>query len=99
MLLRSVLLGLVSFTVAGLSNADPIALRVNPDNDQEITRRVKLLIDEHPDLGTLLTVRTYNGIVYLGGTVATPFSLVNANSLVGHVSGVQKVVDIAGIDE
>jgi osmotically-inducible protein OsmY len=99
MLLRSVVLGLVSFTVAGLSNADPIASSVDPNNDQEITRRVELLIDEHPDLGTFLTVRTYNGIVYLGGSVATPFSLVNANSLIGHVPGVQRVVDMAGIEE
>jgi osmotically-inducible protein OsmY len=99
MLLRHVVVGLALFTVAGLSSADPITLSVYPDSDQEITRQVERLIDEHPDLGTLLTVRTKNGIVYLDGTVATPFALANADCLVGHMPRVQRVVDIAGVAE
>jgi osmotically-inducible protein OsmY len=99
MLLRSLMLGLASFAVAGLSSADPIASSAGPSSDREITRQVELVIDEHPDLGTMLTVRTKNGIVYLGGSVATPLTLVNAKSLIGQVPGVQRVVDTAGIDE
>jgi osmotically-inducible protein OsmY len=99
MLLRSVAPVLASFTLAGLSSADPIASSAVPHGDQEITRQVQWVIDEHPDLGALLTVRTKNGIVYLGGSVATPFAMANADSLVGHIPGVQGVVDMAGVDE
>jgi osmotically-inducible protein OsmY len=99
MLLRSLVLGLASFAVVGLANADPIATAASPNADQEITRQVELLIEQHSDLGTLLTVHTKNRIVYLGGTATTPLTMANAASLIGQIHGVQGVVDVAGIEE
>jgi osmotically-inducible protein OsmY len=93
------MLGLASFAVAGVSSANPIASGAGPNSDREITRQVELLIDEPSYWGTMLTVRTKNGVVYLGGSVATPFTLVNANSLIAQIPGAQTVVDTAGDDE
>jgi hypothetical protein len=99
MLLRSFALGLVTLTIAGLAIADPIATSNVPNTDQEITRQVELLIDQHPDMGTMLSVRTKNGVVYVGGNSGTPLSLANVDGLVRQVPGVVGVVDIVGIEE
>jgi osmotically-inducible protein OsmY len=69
------------------------------DTDKEITRQVAQLIAEHPDLGTLLTVRTKHGVVYLGGTAFTVFSQSNAQSVAQQVPGVRSIVDLSGISE
>jgi hypothetical protein len=70
-----------------------------PDADKEISRHVELLIAQHPDLGTQLTVRTKNGVVYLGGTAFTVFSQSNAESVALQVPGVKGIVDLSGISE
>jgi osmotically-inducible protein OsmY len=93
------MLGSASFAVAGVSSANPIVSSAGPNSDREITRQVELLIDEHSYWGTMLTVRTKNGVVYLGGSVATPLTLVNANSFIARIPGVQTVVDTAGDDK
>ena len=61
-------------------------------SDQQITQQVKVLISEHPEFGNLLTVQTHNGIVYLGGTPWTQFTIASLEPLVRQADGVSDVV-------
>jgi osmotically-inducible protein OsmY len=61
-------------------------------SDRQITQQVKELISEHPEFGNMLTVQTRNGIVYVGGTPWTQFTLENLEPLVRHTDGVTGVV-------
>ena len=88
----------LTFFIAVVSSAHAADIPP-PDSDKEITRHVELLIAQHPDLGTQLTVRTKNGVVYLGGTAFTVFSQSNAQSVAQHVPGVKGIVDLSGISE
>jgi osmotically-inducible protein OsmY len=97
-LLTSIRFIFLTVFVAGVSSAHAVEFP-GPDTDKEITRQVELLLAEHPDLGTLLTVRTKNGVVYLGGTAFTVFSQSNAESVAQHVPGVRGIVDLSGISE
>jgi osmotically-inducible protein OsmY len=73
-------------TSAAQANEAPSA------SDQQITREVKELISEHPEFGNMLTVQTRNGVVYLGGTPWTQFTLPNLEPLVRQADGVANVV-------
>jgi osmotically-inducible protein OsmY len=61
-------------------------------SDQQITQQVKELIGEHPEFGSMLTVQTHNGIVYVGGTPWTQFTLSSLAPLVQAEDGVTEVV-------
>jgi len=61
-------------------------------SDRQITHEVKELISEHPEFGNMLTVQTRNGVVYLGGTPWTQFTLANLEPLVRQAAGVTDVV-------
>ena len=61
-------------------------------SDRQITVQVKELISEHPEFGNMLTVQTRNGIVYLGGTPWTQFTLAELEPLVRQADGVTDVV-------
>jgi osmotically-inducible protein OsmY len=81
--------------LALLASAGVSAVHANEvpsSSDQKITQQVKELISEHPEFGTMLTVQTRNGVVYLGGTPWTQFTLVDLEPLVRQADGVANVV-------
>jgi osmotically-inducible protein OsmY len=61
-------------------------------SDQQITQQVKELISEHPEFGNMLTVQTRNGIVYVGGTPWTQFTVPGLEPVVRQANGVTNVV-------
>jgi osmotically-inducible protein OsmY len=75
-----------------LAGASAQADEAPSTRDQQITRQVKELIGEHPEFGSMLTVQTRNGIVYLGGTPWTQFTLSSLEPLVKQEDGVTEVV-------
>jgi osmotically-inducible protein OsmY len=84
------LCGLSLFAVIGTSAAQ--ANEVPSASDRQITEQVKELISEHPQFGNMLTVQTRNGIVYVGGTPWTQFTLADLEPLVRQTNGVADVV-------
>jgi osmotically-inducible protein OsmY len=83
------LLASVFFALAGTSAQADVAPSAS---DQQITQQVKELIGEHPEFGSMLTVQTRNGVVYLGGTPWTQFTLSSLEPLVKQENGVTEVV-------
>lgn len=61
-------------------------------SDQQITQQVKELISEHPEFGNMLTVQTRKGIVYVGGTPWTQFTVPDLEPVVRQANGVTNVV-------
>jgi osmotically-inducible protein OsmY len=68
-------------------------------SDEEITSRVQMVLAKHPDLGVQYSVSTRHGVVYLEGIFATGEMKTTAEALATEVSGVNKVVDLAGISK
>lgn len=75
------------------------ATEVTPLTDHEITHRVELLISQRADLGSLFTVQTHNGVVFLGGAATTDLAKADAERLAQGVPGVRMVFDNAGLIE
>ena len=60
--------------------------------DAQITAEVKALLDRHPELGTSISVRTVDHVVYLYGLVDTPLGSEIAESVAREAPGVTRVV-------
>ena len=60
--------------------------------DAQITAEVKALLDRHPELGTSISVRTLDHVVYLYGLVDTPLGSEIAESVAREAPGVTRVV-------
>jgi hypothetical protein len=60
--------------------------------DRQISQQVKRLIGQHPELGSQLTVQTRKGVVYIGGTQWTPFSLSSLEFTIRQTQGVTALV-------
>jgi osmotically-inducible protein OsmY len=84
------LCGLSLFAMLGTSAVQ--ANEAPSASDQQITQQVKELISEHPQFGNMLTVQTRNGIVYVGGTPWTQFTLTDLEPLVRQTNGVADIV-------
>ena len=97
MSLRMLVCGLYSLSLMAPVAAVRAAHGYSLKRDQEITRQVELLIAQRADLGTLLSVRTKEGIVFLGGLSPGSLAKSNAEEVAKQVAGVTKVVDLAGI--
>lgn len=67
--------------------------------DAQITADVRALFDQHPELGpsALLSVKTLDGVVYLGGVVDTDLVRDEAQSIAAQAHGVKKVVNSLGV--
>jgi osmotically-inducible protein OsmY len=67
--------------------------------DAQITADVRALFDRHPELGpaALLSIKTLNGVVYLGGSVNTDLVREAAESIALQAHGVKKVVNSLGV--
>lgn len=67
--------------------------------DAQITADVRALFDRHPELGppALLSVKTLDGVVYLGGVVNTDLVREAAESIALQAHGVKKVVNSLGV--
>ncbi len=80
--------------------AAPIVLGSDSaEADRAITKQVLARFAEHTDLGTQLTVRTMDGVVYLDGFASTSLVKSNAESLARSIDGVKKVIDNIGISK
>jgi osmotically-inducible protein OsmY len=60
--------------------------------DAEINAEVKALFEQHPELGTSITVQTLDHVVYLYGLVDTPLDAAIANSVALQAPGAARVV-------
>jgi osmotically-inducible protein OsmY len=87
-----------SLTLLGLSSVAG-ATEVTPLTDHEITHRVELLLSQRSDLGSLFTVQTHNGVVFIGGAATTDLAKSDAERLAQGVPGVRMVLDSAGLIE
>ena len=86
-------LALLGFThLAGATDVTPLT-------DHEITHQVELLISQRADLGSLFTVQTHDGVVFLGGVATTDLAKSDAERLAQGVPGVRMVLDNAGLIE
>jgi osmotically-inducible protein OsmY len=88
----------LSLMLLGLANV-AAATDVTPLTDHEITHRVELLISQRADLGSLFTVQTHNGVVFIGGAATTDLAKADAERLAQGVPGVRMVLDNAGLLE
>jgi osmotically-inducible protein OsmY len=63
--------------------------------DANITTKVRMLLDRHPELGApgSITVQTRAGVVYLYGEVGTGLERESAESLAEETPGVARIVD------
>jgi osmotically-inducible protein OsmY len=68
--------------------------------DREITARVQAVFDRSPALEGVnrVSIQTVNHVVYLRGIVDTPYQQQLAASLAGQVDGVNRVVNLIGLD-
>jgi osmotically-inducible protein OsmY len=62
--------------------------------DAEITAEVKALFDQHPELGTSISVQTLDHVVYLYGLVDTPLDAAIANSVALQVPDATRVISL-----
>jgi osmotically-inducible protein OsmY len=62
-------------------------------SDKEITKQVRTVFKQHPDVCTGVGARTKDGIVYLTGSTSTGFEKRNVEELTKGVPGVKQVVD------
>jgi osmotically-inducible protein OsmY len=62
--------------------------------DAEITAEVKALFDQHPELGTSISVQTLDHVVYLYGLVDTPLDAGIANSVALQVPDATRVISL-----
>src|ERR1700679_65611 len=60
--------------------------------DAEITAEVKALFNQHPELGTSISVQTLDHVVYLYGLVDTPLDSEIAQSVALQAPGAARVV-------
>jgi osmotically-inducible protein OsmY len=67
--------------------------------DAQITADVRALFDRHPELGpaALLSIKTLDGVVYLGGIVNTDLVREAAESIALQAHGVKMVVNSLGV--
>jgi osmotically-inducible protein OsmY len=86
----------VGNVLADVTASPAIALSVS---DQETTSRVRMALAKHPDLGVQYIVSTRHGVVYLDGIFATGLMKRTAEALAMDVSGVKRVIDLAGISK
>jgi osmotically-inducible protein OsmY len=70
---------------------------VSSTNDAALSRSVKTLLVDHPDLGWEYTVSARHGVVYLYGLFATNLEKADAMEFAMEVKGVKDVVDLAGV--
>ena len=68
-------------------------------SDKEITSRVRMVLAKHPELGVEYSVSTRHGVVYIDGIFATGLMKKTAEALAMDVTGVKRVVDVAGISK
>lgn len=90
MLLRPLVCSLGLLAAIGTLAAH--ASEVSPATDRQITQQVKRLISQHPEFCLAITVQTWKGIVYLGGSPWTSVTMSNLEFLVRHTEGVADVV-------
>jgi osmotically-inducible protein OsmY len=62
-------------------------------SDKEITKQVRAVFKQHPDVCTGVGARAKDGIVYLTGSTSTPLERKNAEELTRGVPGVKQVVN------
>jgi osmotically-inducible protein OsmY len=62
-------------------------------SDREITKQVRTVFKQHPDVCTGVGARTKDGIVYLTGSTSTPLERQNVEELTKGVPGVKQVVN------
>jgi osmotically-inducible protein OsmY len=62
-------------------------------SDLEITKQVRVVFKQHPDVCTGVGARTKDGVVYLSGSTSTSFEKRNVEELTKGVPGVKQVVD------
>jgi hyperosmotically inducible periplasmic protein len=65
--------------------------------DAQITAKVESLIDQHPDIGTEVTVQTLNHVVYLTGFVSAGEMRATAERVARTAPGVSEVVDTIAV--
>jgi hypothetical protein len=63
-----------------------------PITDHQIALQIKHIISDHPEFGSQLTIQTHKGIVYIGGTSWSYFTLSNLEFIVRQTEGVRDVV-------
>jgi osmotically-inducible protein OsmY len=83
LILMSALSGCATFEKCGFKGCP---------GDAQITAEVKALLDGHPELGTSISVRTLDHVVYLYGLVDTPLGSEIAESVAREAPGVTRVV-------
>ncbi len=68
--------------------------------DARISADVRTLLAQSPALGTpnLISVRTYQSVVYLRGLVSPPYQIAEAASIAERVPGVTDVQNMLTID-
>jgi osmotically-inducible protein OsmY len=92
---------LVGGFAASTAFADVPAMQTvaSPFGDKDITSRVETRLGNYPDLGTTYSVHTRHGVVFIDGIFTTGLMKATAEELAQEVSGVKKVVDLAGISK
>jgi osmotically-inducible protein OsmY len=62
-------------------------------SDKEITKQVRTVFKQHPDVCIGVGARTKDGIVYLTGSTSTSLEKRNVEELTKGVPGVKQIVD------
>ena len=88
--LRSLVRRLSLFAVLGTGAVH--ANDISPITDRQITHEVKSLINQHPELGSQLTIQTRKGVVYIGGTQWTRLALSSLEFNIRQTEGVTALV-------
>ena len=91
---RTVRLMTLGLVVAGLLSGCATFAKCGVEGcpgDAQITAKVSALLNEHPELGTSITVQTLDHVVYLNGLVSTPLASDIAKSVALEVPGVTRV--------
>jgi osmotically-inducible protein OsmY len=62
-------------------------------SDKEVTKQIRAVFRQHPDVCTGVGARTKDGIVYLSGSTSTSSEKRNVEELTKGVPGVKQIVD------
>ena len=65
--------------------------------DAQITAKVEALFNQHPEVGTEVSVQTLDRVVYLSGYVSAGEMRATAEDLARTAPGVSKVVDTIAV--
>lgn len=66
-------------------------------DDARLTENVRSMLDQHPEIGTEVSVQTVNHVVYLSGFVSAGEMRAEAESVANDAPGVSRVVDTIAV--